>query len=151
MSKVNLTSGFSVVPEGKHIFKITGAKYDESFGVMEISMVIANGIKHRERFGLLDSDMQPREKAMNAFSYFVKVATQDYTNREFDTDDLVGCYIGATVKHTTQPNRNNPEKTVTFANLSDYFEANGFEGEEAAPAAAPKPASGSDFLASLGL
>ena len=133
------------IGEGKQIFRIEEVNYDDQFGRMVIKMRTANGIRHEERFTLIGNDEQPNEKAMNAFSYFAKTATQNYENREIDTDELVGKYIGATVTQNKVPNRNNPEKTVTFANLSDYFEANGFEGE------AKSESGGSDILASLGL
>jgi len=146
MSKIGLTSGFQIVPEGKHVFKITKVTYDEQFGQMTIRMTTANGISHEERFRLLTNDSEPNERALNAFSYFAKTATQNYENREIDTDELVGCFIGATVTHTSQPNRKDPTRTVTFANLSDYFEAGGFEDD--APADDGKRGS---ILASLGL
>ena len=158
MSMISLTSGFQVVPEGTHVFLITGVNYDAQFGKMSIKLATKDGIKHEERYFLLDNNSQPNDKAMNAFSYFAKVATQNYENRDIDTDELVGCYIGATVTHNVQPNKNNPEKTVTFARLSDYFEANGFEGDDSetqtpsAPATAKDPApSRASVLAALGL
>ena len=151
MSKIGLTSGFEIPTEGKHIFKITEVTYDAQFGKMVIKMVNEDGCRHTERFQLLDDNSQPKEKAMNAFSYFAKTATHDYRNREIDTDELVGCYIGAEVTHDVQPNRNRPGSTITFANLGNYFEASAFEeSSEPAPAPEPKPAS-TDFLASLGL
>ena len=151
MSKFNLTSGFSVVPEGKHIFKITGVNYDENFGVMEINMTIANGIRHRERFTLLDSDNQPREKAMNAFSYFAKTALNNFGLEEIDHTDLIGHYILGQIVHTVLPNRNKPGQTVTFANMGDKAPGDGFDHEPvpsvakminagAAPAPAPAKA-----------
>ena len=37
-------------------------------------------------------------------------------------------YIGAEVSHTVQPNKNDPTKTVTFANLvGEKWVANGFD------------------------
>lgn len=159
MARIGLTSGFQLVPEGKHIFLITKVTYDEQFGRMVVRMQTEQGITHEERFRLLDDNNEVIEKAMNLFSYFAKVATRNYANREIDTDELQGCYIGATASHTVQPNRNNPEKTITFVNLSDYFEANGFENggptpasvtSSPAPAVSPAP-SVNDLLSTLGL
>ena len=150
MSRIGLTSGFELVPEGKHIFCITNVNYDTQFGRMTVTLKTKEGIRKDERFQLLDQNQEVNEKAMNAFSYFAKVATHDYTNREIETDDLVGCFIGANAVHDVQPNRNDPTKTVTFVNLRDWFEADAFEGEQIAEKAniPPKKA---DILASLGL
>lgn len=53
MSKITLSEGFSVVPEGTHVFKITDVKYKEAFGKLEIKMKTAKGQTHTERFSLL--------------------------------------------------------------------------------------------------
>ena len=80
----------------------------------------------------------------------------------------MGRYIGAEVVHTVQPNRNDPTKNVTFANLvGEKWVAEGFdttptkkaltlgtetEAPKAAPvpAEAPAPAEGLDLNALLG-
>lgn len=148
MSRIGLTSAFQLVPEGKHIFQITKVTYDEQFGRMTIRLKTASGMSHEEKFQLLTGDNEINEKAMNAFSYFAKTATHNYENREIDTDELEGCYIGAEATHTSLQSRTNPDKTVTFCNLHDYFEANGFEGAEAE---APAPTAGGSLLSKLGL
>lgn len=148
MSRIGLTSAFQLVPEGKHIFQITKVTYDEQFGLMKIRMKTNNDITHEEKFQLLTGDNEVNEKAMNAFSYFAKTATHNYENREIDTDELEGCYIGAEARHTSKQSRTNPDKTLTFCNLGNYFEANGFEG---ATEEAPAPATGGGLLSKLGL
>lgn len=154
MSRIGLTSGFELVPEGKHVFVISAVNYDQQFGRMTVTLKTKDGIRKDERFQLLDQNQEVNEKAMNAFSYFAKVATKDYANREIETDDLVDCFIGANAIHDIQPNRNDPSKTVTFVNLRDWFEADAFEGETLIPPKAdpipPQPAK-KDILASLGL
>lgn len=53
MAKIGLSDGFSLIPEGTHIFKITGVSYKEAFGKLEITMQTQSGAKHIERFSLL--------------------------------------------------------------------------------------------------
>ena len=36
MAKIGLTEGFTLIPEGTHIFQITDVKYKEDFGKLEI-------------------------------------------------------------------------------------------------------------------
>ena len=74
MAKIGLSEGFSLVPEGTHVFKIITVNYKEDFGKMEVVMQTQSGLKHTERFSLLKSDGEPNEGALNAFSYFAKVA-----------------------------------------------------------------------------
>ena len=46
-------STFTLIPEGRHIFKITKVEYKEDFGKMNITLVTADGSKQVERFGYL--------------------------------------------------------------------------------------------------
>ena len=149
MAKLTLSSGFQTIPEGNYVFYIYKVDYDEVFGRMEVYMITAEGLKHRERFSLKDSNDGINEKAMNAFSYFAKTALNDFTVEEIDQNDLVGHYIRADINHTVQPNRKDPTKTVTFANMGDKSPADGFDTEPTAavaqmigavPAPAPAPA-----------
>ena len=147
MAKIGLSEGFSLIPEGTHVFKITAVNYKEDFGKMEVVMQTQSGLKHTERFSLLKSDGQPNEGALNAFSYFAKVALNDFTLTEIDHEDLLGCFIECDVEHDTQPSNKDPNKTVTFARLADKRVSDGWEGGEvaapapkAAPTATPKTA-----------
>ena len=72
MAKIGLTEGFTLIPEGTHVFQITDVKYKEDFGKLEVYMQTQTGSKHIERFSLLKSDGSPNEGAYNAFSYFAK-------------------------------------------------------------------------------
>lgn len=140
MSKIGLTAGFSLIPEGTHVFKITGVKYKEDFGKMEVSMEIANGQKHTERFSLLKNNGEVNEGGMNAFSYFAKAALNDFSLQEIDEQDLVGHFIRCEVTHTEpQPNINDPSKTVQFVRLGNKEPADGFD---TAPVTASKPVGG---------
>ena len=72
MGKITLSEGFTVIPEGTHIFKIIEVNYKEQFGKLEIKMKTAKGQTHIERFSLLKADGSTNEGALNAFSYFVE-------------------------------------------------------------------------------
>lgn len=131
MAKIKLSKGgFTPIAEGEHIFKITKSTYDEDFGKLEIEMVIASGQKHIERYSLIRDDGEINEGALNAFSYFAKTALNNFNLDEIDHNDLVGCYIKATVEHEKVPSKNDPARTVTFLRLTDQAPASGFEKEE---------------------
>lgn len=137
MAKIGLSEGgFTVIPEGTHVFKITGVNYKEDFGKMEVVMQTQDGLKHTERFSLLKANGEANEGALNAFSYFAKTALKDFSLTEIDHTDLIGCFIECDVEHDTQPSNKDPNKTVTFARLTDKRQSDGWN-EEAAPTPAP--------------
>ena len=143
MAKIGLTEGFSVIPEGTHVFKITDVKYKEDFGKLEVTMQTQSGAKHIERFSLLKSDGSPNEGAYNALSYFAKTALQNYDLSEIDHTDLIGHFIECDVEHDVQPNKNKPDKTVTFVRLADKRFSDGWEttgGTVTTPASKTAPA-----------
>ena len=151
MAKIALSNtAFALVPEGTHIFKITEVEYKEAFGKLEITLVTKRGEKHIERFAFVKNDGKPNEAAINVFSYFAKVALQDFDLEEIDHEDLVGRYIKAEVTHETVENKNDPTKTVTFSRLGQKYAADGYDDDdevapvktEVKPAAKPtaKPA-----------
>lgn len=141
MAKIGLSEGFTLIPEGTHVFKITAVNYKEAFGKLEITMQTQSGAKHIERFSLLKTDGSPNEGALNAFSYFAKTALNDFSLTEIDHEDLVGCFIECDVEHDVQPNKNKPDKTVTFARLADKRPSEGWiEGEAPTSTPATKPA-----------
>jgi hypothetical protein len=127
MATIQLTSGFTVCPEGEHIFRIYKVEYNQDFGKLNISLVNAQGITHVERFSLINASGSPNEKAYNAFSYFAKTALKDPSRTAIDPNDLVNCYIKAKVVHTILPSTKEAGKTMTFANLSDKWQADGFD------------------------
>lgn len=136
MAKIRLSEGgFTPIPKGTHIFKITKSTYDEDFGKLEVEMVTKSGQKHIERFSLIGNDGEVNEGANKAFSYFAKTALNNFDLDEIDTDDIVGCYIEAEVEHDVRPHRNDPAKKVTFVRLGDKSPASGFDddGNEDAP------------------
>lgn len=129
MANISLTGGFSVCPEGKHIFRIYKVDYNPEFGKLAVFMVNAKGITHVERFSLMSNDGSMNDKACNAFSFFAKTALNNFELTEIDHNDLVNRYIGGEVTHTVLPSRNDPSKNVTFANIGDKWVADGFDTE----------------------
>ena len=140
MAKIALSEGFTVIPEGTHIFKITEVTYKETFGKIEVKMETANGLKHTERFSLIGKNGQPNEGAMNAFSFFAKTALDDFELTEIDHNDLVGRYMECVVEHDVQPSNKNPDKNVTFIRLADKSPAYGFDEAEVTPSTTKKTA-----------
>lgn len=138
MAKIGLTEGFTLIPEGTHVFKITAVNYKEAFGKMEVTMQTQGGSKHIERFSLLKTDGSPNEGALNAFSYFAKTALKNFELTEIDHEDLLGCFIECDIEHDVQENKNKPGKTVTFARLADKRPSDGWD-ESAAPVTTPAP------------
>ena len=129
MATIQMTgNNFTVCPEGRHIFRIYKVDFNPDFGKVVVYMVNAQGITHRENFGLMRADGSMNEGACNAFSFFARTALNDFSREAIDHTELVNHYIGAEVVHTVQPNRNDPTKTVTFANLvGEKWVANGFD------------------------
>ena len=136
MAKIGLTEGFSLIPEGTHIFCITAVNYKEAFGKLEVTMQTKGGSKHIERFSLLKSDGSPNEGALNAFSYFAKTALNDFELSEIDHEDLIGCFIECDVEHEEVEQRDNPGKTRKFPRLVEKRPSEGWDDEEA-PKATP--------------
>ena len=129
MANIQLSSGFTICPEGKHVFRIYKVTYDETFGKLNVHLVTATGITHVERFSLMSNNGEMNDKACNAFSFFAKTALNNFALEEIDHTDLVGHYIGGEIVHTKQPSRNDPSKSVTFANMNDKWVAEGFDTE----------------------
>lgn len=139
MAKVGLTTGFTLIPEGEYVFRINSCEYKEKFGKITVVLENAKGQTIKENYNI------ENEGGANAFSYLAKTALQDYSLTEIDHEEIVGCFIRARVEHTVQPHRDDPNKTVTFANLKDKAEADGFEDAaivSAAPKETPKPSTG---------
>ena len=127
MPTIQLTDGFTVCPEGTHIFRIYKVDYNQEFGKLNIYLVNAQGITHIERFSLMNASGVSNDRAYNAFSYFAKTALNDPYRTTIDPNDLVNHYIKANVVHTIVPSNKEQGKTVTFANLSDKWAADGFD------------------------
>lgn len=126
MTMISLSSGFTLIPEGTYIFKITDVVYKEAYGKLEVHMINQDGQKHIERFSLLKANGTPNEGAYNAFSYFARTALDDTSLTEIDHEDLIGRFVECDVEHDVLPNKNDPTKTVTFARLSDKRPSEGW-------------------------
>ncbi len=129
MATVGLSAGFTTIPEGEHIFKIVSCTYKEKFGKIEVNLVNQDGQKHTERYNVKS------EGGLNAFSFMAKTALQDFSLTEIDHEDLVGKFFKGDVEHTVQPHRDDPNKTVTFINIKNKSEADGFGDSAAEPTA----------------
>lgn len=134
MAIIPMTSGFAICPEGKHIFRIYQVDYKPDFGKLAVYMVNAQGVKHIERFSLMNQSGEMNESACNAFSFFAKTALNNFEITEIDHNDLVDHYIGGTIVHTKLPSTNDPKKEVTFANMTEKWVAEGFDTEPVAKA-----------------
>lgn len=144
MAKIGLSESFSLIPKGTHVFKIVGVNYKEDFGKMEVTMQLTSGQKHIERFYLLNKDNEPNQGGLNAFSYFAKVALNDFSLTEIDEQDLVGCYLRCEVDHEEVESNRTPGKMLKFARLGNKEPADGFDEEpvsqkQSKPSPAPAP------------
>lgn len=133
MATISLVeTGFSLIPEGWHIFQVADVLYKEAFGKLEVTLKTKTGQSITERFQLFKNGT-PNDGAMKAFSFFAKTAMNDFTLTDIDPDVLKGHYIRGHVVHTEQPSTKNEGETVTFANIDKKEPASGFEPEATAP------------------
>lgn len=136
MAKMKLSeSTFTLIPEGITTFKVMevdDSKY-EDFGKLEVKLQTVKGETHIERFALTKANGELNEGALKAWSYFARTCLNNFSVDEIDTQDIVGCYITATVKHETYT-RTKGDKAGTEATtvrLNDYTTASGFGGSKA--------------------
>ena len=132
MAKIKLAeSTFTLIPEGFTIFKVMevdDSKY-EDFGKLAVKLQTSKGETHTETFSLLKGNGELNEGALKAWSYFARVCLNNNQADEIDTQDIVGCYIGATVKHETftRTKGENAGTEGTSARLGEYKSATGFD------------------------
>lgn len=130
MAKIKLSQGgFTLIPEGTTTFKVVevdDSKY-EDFGKLEVKLQTKDGKTHSERFALTKNNGEINEGALKAWSYFAKTCLNNFQADEIDTQDIVGCYITATVKHEEYSYEKDGEtKSGKSARLNDYAVAVGF-------------------------
>lgn len=131
MAKMKLSeSTFSIIPEGTTIFKVMevdDSKYDD-FGKLAIKMQTAKGETHTENFTLIRANGEVNDGALRAWSYFARVCLNNFQVDEIDTQDPVGCYIQATVKHEKYIRKSGERAGTegTAVRLNDYAPASGF-------------------------
>lgn len=131
MAKIKLSQGgFTIIPEGDYIFKVDKVEYKEKFGKMTVTLLTKDGQSVTQNYGFIGKNGEVVEGAINAFSYFAKTALNNFTVDEIDDQDIVGCYIGATVEHEKVPSRDDEDKMLTFIKLKDYKVASGFESDD---------------------
>lgn len=138
MAKMKLSeSTFTLIPEGVTTFKVMevdDSKY-EDYGKLEVKLQTAKGETHIERFTLLKANGELNEGALKAWSYFARTCLDDFQADEIDTQDIVGCYVTATVKHEKYT-RTKGEKAGTegiSVKLNDYTTSSGFGGSNDSP------------------
>ena len=133
MAKMKLSeSTFSLIPEGSAVFKVMevdDSKY-EDFGKLAVKLQTAKGETHTETFSLIKKGGELNEGALKAWSYFARTCLNNFQADEIDTQDIVGCYIQATVKHEvyTKTKGDRAGEEGTAIRLNDYTTATGFGG-----------------------
>lgn len=127
MAIIQMTSGFTICPEGRHVFRIYKVDYNPEFGKLAIHLVNAQGVTHVERFSLMNQSGEMNDRACNAFSFFAKTALNNFALEEIDHNDLVNHYIGGEIVHTKLPSTKDPSKMITFANITEKWVADGFD------------------------
>lgn len=153
MAKMKLAeSTFTLIPEGTTTFKVmevNDEKY-EDYGKLEVKLQTAKGETHIERFSLIKSNGELNEGALKAWSYFARTCLNNYNVDEIDTQDIVGCYITATVKHETYTRTKGDKAGTegTSVRLNDYTTASGFGDSDTK---ADEPADEEDDLDDLDL
>lgn len=120
MAKIKLAEGFTLIPEGTHVFKVVATEYKSDFDKVSVTLETANGLRHTETYNLAT------DGGIKAFSYFAKCALNDFTATEIDPSELIGHYIEADVAHDEVPKKDDPSKTSTFARLNNKRSAVGF-------------------------
>ena len=131
MAKITLSGvAFKLIPEGNHIFKVVevdDTKY-EDFGKLAVKLQTAKGETHTENFTIIKANGELNEGALKAWSYFARTCLNNFQADEIDTQDIVGCYIKATVKHETYTRTKGDKAGTegTSVRLNDYATAIGF-------------------------
>lgn len=131
MAKMKLSEAtFKLIPEGVTAFKVMevdDTKY-EDFGKIAVKMQTAKGETHTENFTLIKANGELNEGALKAWSFFARTCLNNFQADEIDTQDIVGCYITATVKHEkyTRTKGERAGEEATSVRLNDYTPAVGF-------------------------
>lgn len=114
---ISLARAFPILEEGHYTFQITEVDYDETYGDMKITMETEDGKKHREQYRLLDTNGEPNEGALLAFSYMARAAMDDMTLDDIDEQELVGATFEADIEHTEATSKKG--KTNTYAHVKN--------------------------------
>lgn len=165
MGLLKLSQGFTSLPDGEQTLFITGVDYDEKWGKIEVHCINAGGIKHSERYRVLNDKGETNEVALNLFSWLARAVLGEEVGDEIDPTTLTGHYFACTVSHVKSEGKDG--KVYTNTRLGDLEGATGFvepisekakkiigESSSASNVAEVKPsnAEGDDeLLAALGL
>ena len=116
MSRIPLTGGYTMMPEGETVLMIKEATYKEDFGKVKLTLVNSKGQKHFENFTLVDKDGNTNDGACGAFSALAKTALRDPEAENVDVDELVGTFIKAEIAYREyEGNDGKTKKTTTKA------------------------------------
>ena len=138
MAKMKLSeSTFRPIPEGVTVFKVMevdDSKY-EDYGKISVKLQTAKGETHTEQFTLIKNNGELNEGALKAWSYFARTCLNNFQADEIDTQDIVGCFVQATVKHEkyTRTKGDKAGTEATAVRLNDYTTATGFVGASVDP------------------
>lgn len=129
MSKVtvNIGKGFTILPAGRQVLKITQIDNKEKFGKIEIHFVNQEGIKHTERF------MLKTDGGLKVFSYLAHTILNNWDDDSVETEELLEKYVSVEVVHRQVESTKAVGEYVTFANLTNYQPATGFDNEDTLP------------------
>ena len=154
MAKMKLSeSTFTLIPEGTTTFKVMevdDSKY-EDYGKIAVKLQTAKGETHTENFSLIKANGDLNEGALKAWSYFARTCLNNFRADEIDTQDIVGCFITATVKHETYTRTKGDKAGTegTSVRLNDYTTASGFGSGSGAAEAEVEDVDLDDELADL--
>ena len=104
MAKMKLSedTGFILIPEGVHVFKVMevdDSKY-EDFGKVVVKLQTVDGKTISKTFSFYKKKGELNEGTLKAWSYFARTCLNNFSADEIDTQDIVGCYVKTTIKHT---------------------------------------------------
>lgn len=122
MSRIPLTGGFTLMPEGEAVLKIISATYKEDFGKVKLTLANAKGQKHFENFTLVDKDGNTNDGACGAFSALAKTALRNPDAEDVDVDELVGCYVKGEIAYRTYEDKDGNTKKTTTKAEGTYWE-----------------------------
>lgn len=122
--RVPLTSGFSLMPEGEHVLKITEAEFKEEFGKVKLTFANAAGKKHFENYQLYDKDGNANDGAFSAFSSLARAALCDSDEELEDIDpaDLKGKYIKGLITYREYTDKDGKNKKTTQKEPGTWWE-----------------------------
>lgn len=115
--KIQAKSSYSLIPEGEQVLRIKDidTKDFAKFQKLVVNLEDADGITARENFSFVKEDGAPNEVAESIFNRMGRAALGDETLDEFETDDLIGCFVRVEVEHNTGT------KGGTFANIAKWI------------------------------